>query len=153
MVVTLTSPRAGVGVGALTPGVVGGQTRAGRPELVHQAVHQLTEGVVDRGPGAGVHVAPDDDQVSAVAARVIVGKVQNLYRLVLSDRTVEGLEKRNQSLTVTDVRTFDYLLSVPTGQVGIYSSHFHPLPHPADDLLNLTQGRVTRLPGLAGRKY
>ena len=40
-----------------------------------------------------------------------------------------------------DVKT-DYLLPIPTGQMGINSSHFHPLPHPADDLLNLRQGRV-----------
>ena len=65
MVVVLTAPRAGVGIAGLAPGVVGGQTGAGRPQFVHQAVHQLAEGVVDRGVGGGVQVPTDDDQVSA----------------------------------------------------------------------------------------
>ena len=74
MVVVLTAARASECVGCLTPGVVGGQAGGGRSKLVHQAVHQLAEGVVDRGVGAGVHVAGDDDQISAVGPRVIVGK-------------------------------------------------------------------------------
>ena len=72
MVVALTAPRPGICVCCLTPGVVGGQSRAGRSELVHQAVHHLAEGVVDRSAGAGVEVATDDDEISAVAPREIV---------------------------------------------------------------------------------
>ena len=74
MVVVLTAPRAGECVCCLTPGVVGGQSGAGRSELVHQAVHQLAEGVVDRSVGAGVQVAADDDEISAEAPREIVSK-------------------------------------------------------------------------------
>ena len=74
VVVVLAAPRAGVGVAGLAPGVVGGQTGAARPELDHQAVHQLAEEVVDRGAGVGVQVPSDDDQVSAVCPRVIVSK-------------------------------------------------------------------------------
>ena len=94
VVVALTAPRAGVGIAGLAPGVVGGQTGAGRPQFVHQAVHQLAEGVVDRGVGGGVQVPTDDDQVSAEWPRVIVCKFYYLDRLLLSDRTVEGLTKR-----------------------------------------------------------
>jgi len=88
MVVTLTSPRTCPAVSAPSPGVVRAGAGTGRSELVHQAVHHLAELVVDRGAGAGVEVPSDDDEISAIRSGIIVSKIQNLGRLLLSDRTV-----------------------------------------------------------------
>ena len=75
MVVTLTSPRTCPAVAAPSPGVVRAGAGAGRPELLHQAVHHLAELVVDRGAGAGVEVPGDDDEISAVRVGVILSKI------------------------------------------------------------------------------